>query len=439
MNAAGSPLCYVAMPFGRKEVAGQEIDFDDVWARLLEPSIAAAGLVPMRADAAGLGGVILKPLLELVLGADVMIADVTGGNPNVLYELGIRHLARPRGTILVSARVGHPPLDLSSLLVTFYDPATPEAESASLTERLSVVQKSDRIDSPVHELIPGVLVQVPDLDWRRYQPPRHDDTHEDLRRALLDATRELSVPRLHELEPEVRAASEHEPELLVDLLLAYRDSLAWDDAVRVADSLPSPLRDDERVVRQLALAMNRRGGTGDNSRAAQILEELLERQPGDGETLGVLGRVYKDRWQMSGDPEALERAIDAYRGAWQADADVYAGLNLAILLARRGDSDAHRDELQHVLPSVRELVAKDIDSGRADYWTIASGLELAVLAGDWAEALALADAARSRQPSVWMLESTANNVRATTGEPTSHEGVSMVVDRLLGEWRSGRS
>src|SRR5687768_383654 len=168
------------MPFGVKEVDGRRFDFDAVWTQFLQPTITSAGLVPVRADSTGIGGLILKPLLELVLGADVMIADLTGGNPNVLYELGVRHMARPSGTLLLSATTSRIPFDLHGVLATYYDAESPQAASAMLFEQLSAPRVFERIDSPVYGLIQDVTVALPDLDRRRYQPAP-DDMRERLR------------------------------------------------------------------------------------------------------------------------------------------------------------------------------------------------------------------------------------------------------------------
>jgi hypothetical protein len=52
--------------------------------------------------------------------AQVVIADLTGLNPNVLYELGIAH-ARCESVVLLAPRNERLPFDLASLRCHFYD------------------------------------------------------------------------------------------------------------------------------------------------------------------------------------------------------------------------------------------------------------------------------------------------------------------------------
>ena len=98
------PLCFVAMPFGRKVTAsGTSIDFDAVYDKLLRPAIAAARMTPLRADQEMVGGIIHKPMFERLLLCDFAVVDLTSANANVYYELGVRHAVRRHTTVLVSA------------------------------------------------------------------------------------------------------------------------------------------------------------------------------------------------------------------------------------------------------------------------------------------------------------------------------------------------
>ena len=59
---------------------------------VIEPACATNGIHnPIRADRIVSPGEIPEQVFELIRTADVVIADLTGGNPNVMYELGLRH------------------------------------------------------------------------------------------------------------------------------------------------------------------------------------------------------------------------------------------------------------------------------------------------------------------------------------------------------------
>lgn len=62
-----------------------------MWENVFEPACEAFGLTPVRADKISEAGDIPDQIFTYLHSADVVIADLTGGNPNVMYELGLRH------------------------------------------------------------------------------------------------------------------------------------------------------------------------------------------------------------------------------------------------------------------------------------------------------------------------------------------------------------
>ena len=110
------PLCFVLMPFGRKtDATGRTTDFDAVYQQIIAPAVQEAGLDPIRADEEKIGGTIHKPMFERLMLCDYAVADITGANPNVFYELGIRHAMRPRSTVILFAEGTTLPFDVALL------------------------------------------------------------------------------------------------------------------------------------------------------------------------------------------------------------------------------------------------------------------------------------------------------------------------------------
>ena len=96
------PLCFVLMPFGKKQDAsGATVDFDAVYQKLIAPAIEDSGLEPLRADEEMTGGIIHKPMFERLILCPYAVADLTTANANVFYELGVRHAIRPYSTVPV--------------------------------------------------------------------------------------------------------------------------------------------------------------------------------------------------------------------------------------------------------------------------------------------------------------------------------------------------
>jgi hypothetical protein len=89
------------------------IDFDEIYHALVRPAAELAGLSAMRGDELSLGAIVHKGLLEAVIGCDVFVADVTLANPNVMYELGVRHALRRGATVIIGNQDTRLPFDIS--------------------------------------------------------------------------------------------------------------------------------------------------------------------------------------------------------------------------------------------------------------------------------------------------------------------------------------
>jgi len=78
---------------------------DEIFNFIVVPTVEAVGLEPYRADLDFTPGPITPKFLSELLAARLIIADLTGHNPNVFYELGIAHsFARPLISIVDSVK-----------------------------------------------------------------------------------------------------------------------------------------------------------------------------------------------------------------------------------------------------------------------------------------------------------------------------------------------
>ena len=95
MNA--KTTCFVIGPIGDELAPIGDPDRErweqatETWEKVIEPACVELGLVPVRADKIAKVGEITEQVFRLIRDSDLVIADVTGGNPNVMYELGLRH------------------------------------------------------------------------------------------------------------------------------------------------------------------------------------------------------------------------------------------------------------------------------------------------------------------------------------------------------------
>ena len=424
------PLLFVAMPFGKKKSpGGYEIDFNRVYEAAIKPAAEKAELEVIRADEERTGGIIHVPMFERLLLSEVVIADLTIPNPNVFYELGVRHAARPRATVLIFGQEpggNQLPFDVNMIRALPYSLTegvlTDEAAAqlqVQLEQKLrDAVSDTESQDSPLFQLIqnfPGINLPEEVTATFRDRARQIDSIQESLttaRRLPEGAT------KIKEIETSLGNVKQIPTEVLVDLLLSYRDVKAWDEMVRLVDQLPKAVAKAITVREQLAFALNRRNAEGDRDRAVTILQEIIEKHGVSPETCGILGRVYKDRSAdeaKAGKPKRamahLDEAIRWYRRGFEADPrDYYPGINAATLLFKKGD-EASLAELRQITPAVSFAVARRGGLSSNDFWDVATVLEAAVLGEDWIHAERAAQRLSVIAASGWSLESTLNNLR----------------------------
>jgi hypothetical protein len=102
---------FVLMPFGE--------EFSDVYEHLISGCLTDAGHAVKRADDIKSQRNILGDILEGIVQSDLVIADLTGANPNVYYELGIAHTLNKKA-ILLTQEIDELPFDLRSYRVVGY-------------------------------------------------------------------------------------------------------------------------------------------------------------------------------------------------------------------------------------------------------------------------------------------------------------------------------
>src|SRR3954467_4514610 len=139
-----SKICFVIMPFGNKKVGDADVDFDKLYDDIFLPAIAAVDLPeggkldPRRTDKDFFAGDIKLEMFQYLEYSRFALADISGLNFNVAYELGVRHRAREAGTAISRQVRAAPPFDISSIKAFPYEyaPADEAAKSRALITRV---------------------------------------------------------------------------------------------------------------------------------------------------------------------------------------------------------------------------------------------------------------------------------------------------------------
>jgi hypothetical protein len=342
-------VCFVVMGFGRKTdyESGRELDLDATYEAIIKPAVLAQGFRCVRADEVMHSGVIDKPMYEMLLRADLVIADISTANVNAVYELGVRHALKPYSTIIMREQAGRMYFDLNHNRMFTYehlgkDIGAREAQRAQAELRkliVAVTKAPCTPDSPVYTFLNFL------------QGPQLTDSQVDV---LLDRAERKE----NELADWIRQgqaaskASNHKAAIEAFTRAKEIKDLARKD--RAAEAIdPS---EDAYILQQLALATYKADEKNEAALlSARDIVNLL--QPGnsnDPETLGIAGAISKRLWLARAQRADLDAAIRFYGRGFEVRRDYYNGENLATCLDLRAAVQTDADEAKFDRMSARK-------------------------------------------------------------------------------------
>ena len=170
MSYKREKTCFVIMPYGeRKDENEKLIDFDRVYEEIIKPAVTGEPLEMkcVRSDFSHEPGSIHAEMFANIFEADVAIVDISTLNPNVLYELGVRHTARRSVTVMMGQNGIRMPFNIAGHRILEYDPFDERVYcEASETRKLlrefiaSGLKNRGRTDSPIYDDLKELSVQL---------------------------------------------------------------------------------------------------------------------------------------------------------------------------------------------------------------------------------------------------------------------------------------
>lgn len=155
-----SSVCFFISPIGG-DGTRERAHADLVLGSLVEPALDGLGLRLVRADKIGKPGMITAQVIDHVVKAPLVIADLSFGNPNVYYELALRHaFKRPAVQIIRSS--DHLPFDVGQFRTVVLDMTdiytlVPQIDSyrAEIARQCrAALDDSNLVDSPLSLFYP---------------------------------------------------------------------------------------------------------------------------------------------------------------------------------------------------------------------------------------------------------------------------------------------
>lgn len=348
--------CFVVMGYGvRPDLSsGKKINLDRVYKEIIKPVVTECGYECIRGDEVLDSGLIDESMYYGILESDLVVADISTLNPNAIYELGVRHGVRRFRTIIMMETGDKFFFDLNhnrTLTYTYFRKKNLfETEAAKVRERLKGIIQSieviEQVDSPLYTFV--------------------NDLQEPQRAKTAKGRNKDSKP----IYERISDASN------------MRKKEHYAEAYEMFEALSKDIPSDPYFKQQMALCTYKQDETSIEllDKAYSILEPMAETV--DPETNGLIGAIFKRRFEITKAHEDIDKAVNSYKKAYNIYADNYNGENYAfcLLLAASVCIEAEQKEelkvlSRHVYREIfeanKDFVEEEVNT---DYekWIIAS-------------------------------------------------------------------
>ena len=436
------PHVFVVMPFGIKEAIPAaftddgrlaskpiDVDFTEIYDKLIAPALTSAGCNPFRADQEkGAGDIRTDMFFELVT-ADIVVADISVLNPNVFYELGVRHGIGPHGVFMIHGGWSKRPFDIITDRTfgytgkLFETPAgqrdnawtaqlTAEINKLANTLRDALAVDDQTIGNPVYK----ELVGLKPVDWSNIKTARA----EYFGRVFVDWKARVEVAKANGLAGDILTLADdaptrfHKGKLLMEAARALIGLHRFKAAKPVLEDLIKHEPQNTTALTQLGLVLGRLKLINE---AKVHMNQVVHDYEGQPEAQGILGRVYKDLWCLEwdtpnssletrqqaalGSAALVAEAIRSYDKALRQNlASYYNGINVISLV--------------QLLKHLAETTGEDADDAKIeDFTDLVAVVRLAAKA-----ALSKAEASMKHEDAIWAA-ATLGEMELAYGDPAT--------------------
>lgn len=246
--------CFVICPIGEPE-SPERSRSDQVFQFIISPAVTKHGLTPLRSDQLpSPGRNITNEIIRHILEDRIVIADLTGRNANVFYELGLRHSFR-MPVVQMIARGERVPFDVQGTRVVYYslDLAGGEHAKAEVEQQIAeALDPNFSVESPVTFAARAALEDVAHSAAPKEQLMLKAvlDQINDVRQRLSDISTSMCRPE------DLREALPREfKNRIGDILARYAEEIDLIKAVRFA-GVSAIYRRREQAIKAFANAID---------------------------------------------------------------------------------------------------------------------------------------------------------------------------------------
>jgi hypothetical protein len=223
--------CFFVAPIG-KDGSEERNRSDGVLEFIVARAAKELGLHTVRADQLAEPGQITLQVIEHVLGAKAAVADLTGRNPNVYYELAIRHTAK-LPTVLIAEQGEQLPFDIAQMRTIFFCHTDLRSADGCRTDIVRHLRQAldGAVDSPVAASVDLQRLQAGDTVERSIA--ELVTSVSEVEKGLQNVASEIRYG-FHSESRIVRRSAELERELMAQHILAKEMANRLDDLLLVA-------------------------------------------------------------------------------------------------------------------------------------------------------------------------------------------------------------
>jgi len=317
--------CFVIIGYGIKSdlATGRKLNLDKTYENLILPVFKSLKVDCFRAIDKNKTGVIDSIMYEWILGADIVLADISTLNANVIYELGVRHALRPYSTIIISENklMKDLPFDIDHTIIHQYEHLETDIGHSEVLRFRKLLKN-----------IVQPLINKPQTDSPVYT-----------------FLKNLEAPKFKKIVAKKEKRSSATPPSISDLVLPAENALNRGDYQEAEAFFKAALLYDESstyLLQRLALVtyMQKQNNRATLIEAQKILEKLNPNETTDPETLGLSGAINKRLYEVTKSEKYLDKAIWFYEKGFYIQQDYYTGINFAYQLTLKATIVKNRNE-----------------------------------------------------------------------------------------------
>lgn len=361
--------CFTVMGYGKKidYTSAKSIDLDEIYDKLICPSIGEFDSIKnIRGDEISSSEIIDTDMFELLLSADIVIADITTLNPNAIYELGIRHALKPYSTIIMSSEETKLPFDFNHQRIFRYS--------------ISDLHKTKKLNTKKEQLKKIIKTTIKNLEGET----KINDS------PFYEYVKYVIAPTLPNDKIEQIRDKHYKSETLKKLKEQAKNFIHTDNffgAASVYETLAKNNPHNSYYLQQQALFLSKSSDINyakNLKKAEKIIKKLDPFNSLDSETTGIYGAIEKRLYDLTQNDIKLQNAIVSYNRSFVLNHNYYNGENvvncLIYKLIKSNDPEEQihlKYEIITLNKEVLKIAEQELNNQRSeglscDYWIYAT-------------------------------------------------------------------